>query len=100
MKLIFGGAPFDLALLTPMAIDKLSDRFLRDSRTDIAHVGIGVVVRQGTPLPDIRSVEAFRNALLKARSVAYIDPQAGGSSGIYISRLLDKLGIANQVNAK
>jgi molybdate transport system substrate-binding protein len=100
MKLIMGDEPFDLALLTPMAIDKLSDRFVRASRTDIARVGIGVVVRQGTPLPDIRTVEAFKDALLKARSVAYIDPQAGGSSGIYISRLLDQLGIASQVNAK
>jgi molybdate transport system substrate-binding protein len=100
MKLIWGGEPFDLALLTPVAIEKLNDRFVRGSANEIARVGIGVVVRQGTPLPDISTVEAFRNALLKARSVAYIDPQAGGSSGIYISRLLDQLGIANQVNAK
>jgi molybdate transport system substrate-binding protein len=100
MKLIMSGAPFDLALLTPMAIDKLSARFQRGSGTDIARVGIGVVVREGTPLPNIGTVEAFKSALLKARSVAYIDPHAGGSSGIYISRLLDQLGIASQVNAK
>jgi molybdate transport system substrate-binding protein len=101
-KLIEDGETFDLALLTPGAIDKLTEkgRFVRGSRTDIARVGVGVVVREGTPLPDIGTVEAFKNALIKAKSVAYIDPHAGGSSGIYVAGLLDKLGIAQEVNAK
>ena len=59
-----------------------------------------MVVKEGTPLPDISSVEAFKNALLKAKTVAYIDPHAGGSSGIYVAGLLEKLGIAKEVNAK
>jgi molybdate transport system substrate-binding protein len=101
-KLIEGGEAFDLALLTPEAIDKLTDkgRFVRGSRTNIARVGVGVVVKEGTPPPDIGSVEAFKNALLKAKTVAYIDPHAGGSSGIYVAGLLEKLGIAEEVNAK
>jgi molybdate transport system substrate-binding protein len=101
-KLIEGGEQFDLALLTPGAIDKLTEqgRFVPGSRTNIARVGVGVVVKEGTPLPDISSVEAFKNALLKAKSVAYIDPHAGGSSGIYVAGLLEKLGIADVVNAK
>ena len=70
------------------------------SRTDIARVGVGVVVKEGTPLPDIGTVEAFKSALLNAKSVAYIDPHAGGSSGIYVAGLLEKLGIAKEVNAK
>src|SRR4029078_1486823 len=77
MKLILGGEPFDLALLTPEGIEKLADRFVRGPPTDIARVGIGVVVRQGTPLPDIGTVEAVKDALLKARSCAYIEPQRG-----------------------
>ena len=54
-KLIEGGEPFDLALLTPGAIDKLTEKgkFVRGSRTNIARVGVGVVVKEGTPLPDI-----------------------------------------------
>jgi len=100
--LIEGGEPFDLALLTPGAIDKLTaqGKFVRGSRTNIARVGVGVVVKEGTPLPDISTVEAFKNALLKAKSVAYIDPNAGGSSGIYVAGLLEELGIAREVNAK
>ena len=56
--------------------------------------------RTGTPKPDISSVDAFKKALLAAKSVAYIDPAAGGSSGIYVSGLLDKLGIAAEVKPK
>ena len=101
-KLIESGESFDLALLTPGAIDKLTEqgKFVRGSRTNIARVGVGVVVKEGTPLPDISSVDAFKNALMKAKTVAYIDPHAGGSSGIYVAGLLEKLGIAEEVNAK
>jgi molybdate transport system substrate-binding protein len=57
-------------------------------------------VKEGTPQPDVSTVDAFKNALLAARSVAYIDPHAGGSSGIYVHGLLDRLGIGEQVKAK
>jgi len=70
------------------------------SRVDVAKVGIGVAVKAGAPLPDIATVEAFRRTLLAARSVAYIDPKAGGSSGIYFDGLLDRLGIAGEVRPK
>jgi molybdate transport system substrate-binding protein len=45
-------------------------------------------------------VAAFRQALLDARAVAYIDPAAGGSSGVYLSQLFVKMGIAPQMQAK
>jgi len=101
-KLIEAGEAFDLALLTPGAIDKLTEKgkFVAGSRTDIARVGVGVVVKAGAPEPDISTVDAFKNALLAAKTVAYIDPHAGGSSGIYVAGLLEKLGIAREVKAK
>ena len=94
--------PFDVAILTPEAIEALTkDRKVAPgSRTDLAKTGIGVVVKAGAPLPDISTVEAFKRTLLAAKSVAYIDPKAGGSSGIYIGGLLQRLGVAAQVNAK
>lgn len=97
-----GKEPFDIAILTPAAIDGLirDGKVVAGTRTDLAKTGIGVVVRAGAPLPDISSVEAFKRALLAAKSVAYIDPKAGGSSGIYVGGLLERLGIAAQVNAK
>lgn len=101
-KRIEGGEAFDLAVLTPAAINDLSSKgkFVSGSRTNLARVGVGVVVKDGTPKPDISSVPAFKQALLAAKSVAYIDPAAGGSSGIYVAGLLDRLGVAAEVKAK
>lgn len=97
-----GEEPFDVAVLTPEAIDGLikDGKVVAGSRADLAKTGIGVVVKAGTPLPDIGSVDAFKKTLLAAKSVAYIDPKAGGSSGIYVGKLLERLGIADAVNAK
>lgn len=103
MKLIAGGEEkFDVAVLTPEAIEALAKegKVAPGSRTDLAKTGVGVVVKAGTPLPDISTVEAFKKTLLAAKSVAYIDPAAGGSSGIYVGKLLERLGIAKEVNAK
>jgi molybdate transport system substrate-binding protein len=97
-----GDETFDVAVLTPDAIDGLAKdgKIVAGTRTDLAKTGVGVVVRQGTPLPDISTVDAFKRTLLAAKSVAYIDPDAGGSSGIYVGKLLQQLGIAKEVNAK
>jgi molybdate transport system substrate-binding protein len=97
-----GAEQFDVAVLTPEAIEGLAKdgKAVAGSRADLAKTGIGVVVKAGAPLPDISSVEAFKRTLLAAKSVAYIDPAAGGSSGIYVGKLLERLGIAKEVNAK
>jgi molybdate transport system substrate-binding protein len=103
LKLIESGeGSFDVAVLTPDAIDGLikDGKVVAGSRADLAKTGVGVVVRAGTPLPDIGSVDAFKRSLLAAKSVAYIDPAAGGSSGIYVGGLLERLGIAAAINAK
>jgi molybdate transport system substrate-binding protein len=97
-----GEESFDVAVLTPDAIDGLikDGKVVAGTRADLAKTGIGVVVKAGAPLPDISSVAAFKRTLLAAKSVAYIDPSAGGSSGIYVGKLLERLGIARAVNAK
>lgn len=103
LKLIESGEePFDVAVLTPDAIDGLikDGKVVAGSRADLARTGVGVVVKAGTPLPDIGSVDAFKRTLMAAKSVAYIDPAAGGSSGIYVGKLLERLGIAAAINAK
>lgn len=103
LKLIRAGQEqFDVAVLTPEAIESLAKegKIVPGSRADLARTGVGVVVKQGSPLPDISTVEAFKQTLIAAKSVAFIDPQAGGSSGIYVEKLLERLGIAATVNAK
>jgi molybdate transport system substrate-binding protein len=101
-KRIEFGEAFDVAIITPAIVDGLaaSGKIVPNSRVNLATVLIGVVVKEGAPKPDIGSVEAFKNALLAAKSVAYIDPASGGSSGIYVDKLLERLGIADQVRPK
>lgn len=99
---IEGGEAFDVAVVTPAVIDDLirEGKIANGSKTSLATVGVGVVVKEGAPRPDISTVDAFKQALLAAKSVAYIDPASGGSSGIYIDKLLVRLGIADQIRPK
>ena len=99
---IEGGEAFDVAVITPGVLKELTGggKIAAGSSVNVASVGVGVVVKEGARKPDISSVEAFKTALLSAKSVAYIDPASGGSSGIYIDKLLERLGIADQVRPK
>jgi molybdate transport system substrate-binding protein len=101
-KRIETGDAFDVAVLTPAAVDALvkKGKIADGSKTALARVGVGVMVKAGAPLPDISTIEALKRALLAAKSVAYIDPASGGSSGIYFAGLLEKLGIAGEIQPK
>jgi len=97
-----GQEEFDVAVLTPEAIETLGKdgKIAVGSSMALARTGVGVVIKAGASVPDIGTVDAFKKALVAAKSVAYIDPKAGGSSGIYVGKLLERLGIAEAVNAK
>jgi molybdate transport system substrate-binding protein len=99
MDRIKGGETADLAILIGPAIDQLlkQGKAKAGSRADLARVGNGVSVRAGAPKPDIGSVDAFKRALLEAKSVAY---SSTGASGIYFEGLIQRLGIADQMKAK
>ncbi len=101
-KRIEDGEAFDVAVITPAVVDELAakGKIAAGSRVNLASVGVGVVVKEGAPKPDVSTVEAFKRALLAAKTVAYIDPASGGSSGIYIDKLLERLGIADQIRTK
>ncbi|RZI64434.1 MAG: ABC transporter substrate-binding protein [Variovorax sp.] len=102
VKRVGAGERFDVLMLTPGALKTLAaeGRVVPDSVTPLAQVGIGVAVKSGAPRPRIDSVADFKQALLDARKVAYIDPAAGGSSGIYLDGLFQKMGIADAIRAK
>ena len=102
LKRISGGEAFDLVVLTPGALDELTKagKIAAGSTARLARVAIGVAVKRGAPLPDISTVAAFQSTLLAARAVAYIDPAAGGSSGIYLTQLFEKMGIADRIKPK
>jgi len=99
---IKAGEKADLVILSESAIDTLEKTglFVTGSRTDLGRTVTGVVIKEGAAVPDISTPEAFKAALLKASSVAYTDPKAGGSSGTMFAALLEKLGIAAEVNKK
>jgi molybdate transport system substrate-binding protein len=101
-KRIAAGETFDVVVMTPAAVDELAatGRVIPGSRTDLVRVGVGVMVKAGAPKPDVSTVDAFKKAVLAAKSVSYIDPASGGSSGIYVAKLLERLGIADQVKPK
>lgn len=98
---VAAGEAFDLLVLTPGPLQQLAQAgVVAGPPTRLAKVAIGVAVKQGAPLPDIGSVAAFQRTLLAARAVATIDPAAGGSSGIYLWQLFEKMGIAAQLKPK
>ena len=99
---IKGGEAADLVILPPAGIDVLekADMIAPGTRTDLARTVTGICVRQGAPVPDISTPDTFRQTLLKARSVGFTDPKAGGSGGNFFNALLDKLGLADAVRPK
>jgi molybdate transport system substrate-binding protein len=94
--------PADVVIMTDVAIDESSAQgaVVAGSRNDIARTGMGVGVREGAPKPDISTPDAFKQALLAARSLTYVDPAQGATSGIHFAGLLQKFGIADAVKPK
>lgn len=98
---VAGGEAFDLVISSPASLlPALQAGRIADAPRPLARVGIGVAVARGQARPEIGSVEAFKALLASAPSVAYIDPAAGGSSGVYLDRLFDRLGVGAPVRAK
>ena len=101
-KRVDGGEAFDVLVLSPKGIEDYikGGKIAAGSNARLAKVGVGVMVKDGAPKPDVSTVDAFKKALLAAKTVGYIDPASGGSSGIYVAGLLEKLGIADQIKPK
>lgn len=99
VRRIQAGEPFDFLVAAPGQIDALikDGKILAETRTNLVRSGIGVEVRAGAPKPDISSVDAFKRALLDAKSIGYLKE---GMSGIFLSGLLERLGIAEAIKSK
>jgi len=95
---INSGAPADIAALQPQQVDA----FIKDgkmvvrTKTNFVQAGVGVAVKRGARRPDISTVEAFKTAMLKAKSIGY----SRGGSGLISAQVMEKLGIADQLKAK
>lgn len=99
LERIRAGEAADIAILTAQGIDDLiREGIMRPgTRTDLALSFVGIAVKAGAPKPDIASVDALTRTLLAARSVAY---SKIGASGIFFAGLIERLGIAAEINAK
>lgn len=99
---LMGGEPADAVIMTDAGIDEAirAGAVRAGSRVDIARTGVGVGVREGTPRPDISTLETFKQTLLAARSLVYVDPAQGATSGVHFAGVLERLGIAEAVKGK
>jgi molybdate transport system substrate-binding protein len=95
------GEPGDVFLTGKETIDKLiAERKVLPGRIDLARTGIGICVRKGAPRPDVSTPEAFKRALLAARTVGYAAPSGGSITGPHIESVFRKLGIAGQMKSR
>jgi molybdate transport system substrate-binding protein len=94
--------PADLVIVPVPRLEALIQEAViaKGSRMDVARAALALAVRDGAPTPDISSVEALIRVLIQARSVAFTDPKAGGTAGIYFAGLLQRLGIADALRDK
>jgi molybdate transport system substrate-binding protein len=95
-------APADVVLTSAAGIAQLIAAGLADpsSQAEIGRVGLGVATRPEAPLPDLTTAASVRAALLSAPRVAFIDPKGGGTSGPFIAKLFERLGIAGEMNER
>jgi len=96
---IDAGEAFDVAILSPALIEELiqARKIVADTRATFGRTGMGLAVRKGGPRPDISSAEAFKQAMLNAKSIAYL--KEGGSGKIFLA-VLDRMGIAAEMKPK
>jgi molybdate transport system substrate-binding protein len=97
---ISDGATCDIAILIPAALEKLQQQKILTGRFDLGQVGIGVGIKAGARKPDLSTPEAFKQALLNARSIALTDPAVGATAGIYLAGLFERMGITETVRPK
>jgi len=101
-KRIIGGERADLIILTRAMMEDLAkqNKLAADGLVNVAGTPVALAARTGAPKPDISTPDAFKQALLSAKSIVYADPAKGGLSGIVAARAIERLGITEQMKAK
>jgi molybdate transport system substrate-binding protein len=100
-RLDAGEAADALVLSAPLiARMERSGLLLSESSQTIGSTGIVVAVREGAPKPDIATEASFKAALVNARSIAFSDPAVGGSAGVYLAALFERMDLADVIRRK
>src|SRR3954447_23485889 len=102
VKRLQAGETADLLILNRAGMDIMQrdGRILAGSEAALASSPAALAVKAGAPHPDISTGEALKRTLLAARSISYTDPKAGGASGIHFAKVIERMGIAREINAK
>lgn len=102
VKRFSGGEAADVVITaTPLMGDLVKGGGIdAASAAPLTRVGIGVAVPSGDPKPAIATVEAFKQTLTAAKAIVYTDPATGGASGIYVAKMLNDIGMAEQLKPK
>ncbi|HEX3484591.1 MAG TPA: molybdate ABC transporter substrate-binding protein [Micropepsaceae bacterium] len=101
-KRLAAGEKADVVVVTAAGLDALEkeNRIAAGTRTPLVRALIGVAMRPNATPPDLSSADALKASLLKARSVSYVNPMAGGTSGTYFEGLMKRMGIFDQMKPK
>ena len=96
------GEVFDAVIVSEPAMDRLDQQGVvnPESRVRLARTGMGVAVRQGAPVPDLSTPEAFAQALTAAKSIVYGDPTLPNQSGEKAEKILGAAGLLDQLKPK
>jgi molybdate transport system substrate-binding protein len=102
VKRLQAGEAADLVILNRATMDtaQREGRILAGSEVTLASSPASIAVKAGTPKPDISTAEALKRALLAARAISYSNPAAGGASGIHFAKVIERMGIAAEIDAK
>ncbi|HUQ74814.1 MAG TPA: molybdate ABC transporter substrate-binding protein [Burkholderiales bacterium] len=101
-KRIENGEPADVLIASLAQVRALEKqgKVAAGTPREIARLGVGLFVRKGAPKPDISTVEAFKAAMLAAKSIGYNDPAAGAPVSLYLVGLFERMGIAREMQQK
>src|SRR5581483_5110888 len=99
---ISDGEADDVAILIrPMMEDLLTQgKLAAGSLVNVGGTPIAIAIRAGAPRPDIGTVDALKHTLIAAKSISYADPAKGGASGVYFAKVVEKLGLTDELKAK
>ena len=100
--IIASGWPADLIIVSGplMAALEKTGNLTPGSRADLGRIGIGVVIREGAPVPDVSTADAFKKAMVDAPRIAITDPTAGGATAVHLTGVYRGLGIADIIMKK
>ncbi len=99
---VLGGEAADLIIGSAPSISILVEegKLRPGSQFTLCKVGVGIVIPSGPPKPMITSIAEVERALLGAKTIVYADPAGGGAAGIHVARIIERLGIAEQLKPR